>query len=123
MLSLMYERRFDPLLPHPLFLRRLARHLLWAVGVVLLSLGIGTLGYHLLGRLAWIDAFLNAAMLMGGMGPVGELSTDAGKVFAALFALYAGLVILAVTTILLAPVLHRILHSVHADEDDAGADS
>lgn len=119
----MYERRSDPLLPHPLFLRRLALHLLWAGGLVLVSLCIGTLGYHALGRTRWIDAFLNAAMLIGGMGQVGEVSTAAGKVFASLFALYAGLVMITVTTLLTAPVLHRILHTLHADENDTGAGS
>lgn len=100
------------------FLRRLGQHLAWAVGVVLLSMAIGILGYHVLGQQNWDDAFLNAAMLLGGMGQVGTVSTPAGKVFAALFALYAGLVLIAVTTLMLAPVLHRILHRVHLEESE-----
>ena len=119
----MYEHRSEPLLSGRVFLRRLGAHGLCATFIVVVSLGIGTLGYHGLGKLSWIDAFLNAAMLLGGMGPVGIVSTNGGKIFAAVFALYAGLVLIAVTTIILAPVLHRILHRVHLDEDqpDRGA--
>jgi len=113
----MYERRSEPLLSRPLFLRRLGAHLLTAVGLVAASLALGTVGYHALGKQAWIDAFLNAAMLLGGMGQVGDLPSNSGKLFAAIFALYAGLVLIAVTTLILAPVLHRVLHSVHLDED------
>ncbi len=113
----MYERRSDPLLPPPRFLRRLGLHLLGAAGIILTSLALGTVGYHALGEQAWIDAFLNAAMLLGGMGQVGDLPTTAGKLFAAVFALYAGLVLIAVTTLILAPVLHRVLHSVHLEDD------
>jgi hypothetical protein len=116
----MYEHRSQPLLSNPHFLRRLGRHVLWASVVVIISLVIGTLGYHGLGKQNWEDAFLNAAMLLGGMGQIGELTTHAGKLFAALFALYAGLVLIAVTTLLLAPVLHRILHTIHLEEDQPG---
>jgi len=116
----MYEHRSHPLLSNPHFLRRLGMHVLWASVVVVISLVIGTLGYHGFGGQSWEDAFLNAAMLLGGMGQIGELTTRAGKLFAALFALYAGLVLIAVTTLLLAPVLHRILHTVHLEESDVG---
>ena len=116
----MYERHVDPLLPPPLFLRRLGLHLLAASGLVVVSLGLGMLGYHGLGKQAWIDAFLNAAMLLGGMGQIGDLPTNSGKLFAAFFSLYAGLVLIAVTTLLMAPVLHRVLHSVHLDDDADG---
>ena len=114
----MYEHRSQPLLPAGRFLRRLATHSLAALGVVVVSLGLGTLGYHSFAHFSWIDAFLNASMLLGGMGPVGEIRTDAGKLFASAFALYAGLVLIAVTTLLLAPVLHRILHGVHLEDPD-----
>ena len=117
----MYEHRSEPLLPRAKFARRLGVHALAAFGVVSVSLGIGTLGYHELGHEGWVDAFLNAAMLLGGMGQVGEVAGDSGKLFAAIFALYAGLVLIAVTTLLFTPVLHRILHSVHlGDADDGG---
>lgn len=114
----MYEHRSQPLLPLPHFLRRLAGHSLAALAVVIVSLTAGTLGYHVCARLAWIDSFLNASMLLGGMGPVGELTTDGGKIFASLFALYSGLMLIAVTTLILAPVLHRVLHRVHLEDPD-----
>lgn len=120
----MYEHRSEPLLPHRHFIRRMALHLLWAAGIVALSLGLGMLGYHGFGQQRWIDAFLNAAMLLGGMGPIGELGTNSGKIFAGIYALYAGLVLIAVTSLILAPVLHRVLHSVHLelDEDEEAGD-
>jgi len=79
---------------------------------------VGTVGYHSLAGLTWVDAFLNAAMLLGGMGPVGDIPTTAGKLFAAFFALYSGLMLIGITTLILAPVLHRILHRVHLEDAD-----
>jgi hypothetical protein len=67
-------------------------------------------------HLSFVDAFLNASMIIGGMGPVAPLEDDAGKIFAASYALYAGLLLIAVTGIVLAPVLHRVLHAIHADD-------
>lgn len=115
----MYEHRSEPLLPRAKFARRLAAHALAAGGVVSVSLLIGTVGYHSFGHEGWVDAFLNAAMLLGGMGQVGEVTGNSGKLFAALFALYSGLVLIAVTTLLFTPVLHRILHRVHLDNPDS----
>ena len=106
------------MLPASQFVGRLIRHGLAAIGVVVVSLGLGMAGYHGWAGQSWIDSFLNAAMLLGGMGPVGEISTNAGKIFAGIYALYAGLVLIAVTSLMLAPVLHRILHRVHLEEDD-----
>jgi len=119
----MYEHRSEPLLPRAKFVRRLGAHALAAGGVVSVSLIIGTLGYHSLGREAWVDAFLNAAMLLGGVGQVGEVAGNSGKLFAALFALYSGLVLIAVTTLLFTPVLHRILHRVHLEDPDTGPEA
>ncbi len=111
----MYEHRSDPLLPRKSFLRRLGTHGAAAALVLVVSLAIGTEGYHRFGGQPWIDAFLNAAMILGGMGQVGEVSGTAGKLFAAFFALYAGLVLITVGTIILAPVVHRVLHKLHLD--------
>lgn len=83
------------------------------VALVLVSLAAGMVGYMGLGRMSAVDAFLNSCMLLGGMGPVGELPTDAAKIFAGCFALYAGLVFIASATILIAPVAHRVLHVLH----------
>ena len=80
------------------------------------SLAIGMVGYHVLEQLSWLDAFLNAAMLLGGMGPVAVPVTEGGKLFAGLYALYCGLVVIAVAGIVLVPVAHRILHRFHLEE-------
>jgi hypothetical protein len=112
----MYEHRTAPLLPAPAFRRRLARHGMYALGVLAISLLAGTVGFHLLAGQATIDALLNSAMLLGGMGPVGEIRSTSGKLFAAAFALYAGLVFLAAGAIVLAPILHRGLHKFHLEQ-------
>jgi hypothetical protein len=115
----MYEHHSQPLLPRPAFFLRLAGHVGIAFGVVAGSLVIGMLGYHFLEGLPWIDALLNAAMILGGMGPVDTLHTNAGKVFASFYALYSGMVFLAAVGIIFAPVFHRILHRFHLE---GGAD-
>ena len=112
----MYERRVDPLAPPRVFLRRLLRHAAIAIGLVCVSLAAGVAGYHGFEGLPWIDALLNAAMLMGGMGPVDALHTTAGKLFAAGYALYCGLIVIVATGVLLAPFLHRLLHRFHLDD-------
>src|SRR5689334_6461493 len=119
----MYENRNEPLLSRRQFILRLLRHFWVALGLVVGSLAIGMLGYHTLEGLSWLDAFLNAAMILGGMGPVAALHTDGGKVFAGLYALYSGMLLLVAVSILLLPVLHRLLHTFHlADNDDQLAD-
>ena len=110
------------MLPRPVFLRRMAR---WAAvaGVVLVgSLALGLCGYHFIEGLPWIDALLNASMILGGMGPVDPLRTRAGKLFASFYALYSGLAIISVAGLLLAPVVHRFLHKFHLEGREAGAD-
>ena len=114
----MYESKHQPPLAHAHFARRLGLHLALALGVLAVSLGIGMVGYRLLEQLPWLDAFLNAAMLLGGMGPVDLPKTEAGKLFAGCYALYAGLVFIVTAALLLSPVLHRVLHRFHWDEKD-----
>ena len=119
----MYERRHDPLLTRAAFLRRLGGHACIALALIAGSLTIGILGYHFLERLAWIDALLNAAMILGGVGPVNELHTTSGKVFATLYALYSGLIVLVIAGLLFAPVFHRFLHRFHLElQDDEAKD-
>lgn len=113
----MYEHRSEPLLPARLFLARLASSATAALVLIGASLGAGMTGYHFLERLSWIDAFLNAAMLLGGMGPVDNPVTFGGKLFAGVYALYCGLVVIVVSGLLLAPVLHRVLHRLHAERE------
>jgi hypothetical protein len=111
----LYEHRNEPLLPRRRFVRRMWQHFLVAVALLCASLAIGMFGYHFIAGFSWIDAFLNASMLLGGMGPVGDVPTTSGKLFAGVFALYAGLVLLAASAVLLTPVLHRLMHRVHLE--------
>jgi len=87
-------------------------------GIILFSLAIGILGYHFLESLSWTDSLLNASMILGGMGPVNELHTSAGKIFAAFYALYSGVILLASVGVLAAPVFHRFLHHFHLELDE-----
>lgn len=98
-------------------MHRLARHAVVALAIMIGSLAIGILGYRITEGMNWTDALLNAAMILGGMGPVNELHTEVGKVFAALYALYSGLVVLVVAGVLFAPIFHRILHHFHVELD------
>jgi hypothetical protein len=121
----MYEHRNQPLLPRPAFLLRLASHVAIAIGIIFGSLLMGILGYHFLEGLPWIDSLVNASMLLGGMGPVDTLHTNAGKLFASFYALYSGMVFLVAVGIIFAPVFHRLLHHFHleTDKDDSSENS
>jgi hypothetical protein len=112
----MYESKKQPLLPHQKFVRRLTSHLGAACALLLASLGLGMIGYVNLEHLSLVDAFLNAAMLLGGMGPVNAPQTEAGKIFAGFYALYAGLVFIVTAALVFTPMLHRLLHKFHLDD-------
>jgi hypothetical protein len=112
----MYETRQHPPLPRALFLKRLLQHAMWALVLVLVSLGMGMAGYGYYEGLPWRDGFLNSAMLLGGMGPVDPPKTDGGKMFAGLYALYAGLVFIMAAGVVVAPIVHRLLHKFHWDQ-------
>jgi hypothetical protein len=114
----MYEHRSEPLLPIRLFIYRFLWHALLAFALISLALGIGIAGYHYLGELSWIDSFLNASMILGGMGPVNELPSSAAKLFAGCYALFAGLGFIAFASILILPFAHRFLHTLHLDDHD-----
>jgi len=111
----MYERRHEPLLSREAYLRRIARSGGVAGAAVLAALFLGVSGYHWIEGLPWVDAILNAAMILGGMGPVAELRTTAGKLFAAAYALFSGLMFIVVAGLLFAPVIHRFLHKFHLE--------
>jgi hypothetical protein len=113
----MYEHRRHQLLPWPSFLVRAGRHLLLAFAILACVAGAGTIGYHAIGRLAWIDAFLNASMILSGMGPVDRMQSDASKLFAAFYALFSGLVFIGVVGVVLAPWAHRLFHWLHIEVD------
>jgi hypothetical protein len=113
-----YESKQQPPISTARFLLRLLRHFLASQSLVLISLAVGMWGYEHFEKLGWREAFENAAMLLGGMGPVNIPVTDDGKVFAGLFALYAGLLFLVLAGVLFAPVLHRVLHRLHWEKDE-----
>jgi hypothetical protein len=110
-----FEHRAQPVIPSRQFIIRLVHSGIIALALIAVSLFIGMVGYHMLEGLSWIDAFLNASMLLGGMGPVNTPITFGGKLFAGLYALYCGLAVILVAGLILAPVAHRILHRFHME--------
>jgi hypothetical protein len=113
----MYEHHKQPLAKRSVFAKRLALNGIAGLVLLTFSLGMGVVGYHFLEGLSWIDSLLNASMILGGMGPVAPLQTEAGKLFASFYALYSGVVLLAGVGILAAPIFHRFLHHFHLAED------
>jgi len=116
--ALKFERRHDQLAPIPVFVKRLIASLAIALALIAFALTIGITGYHLLGGFGWIDSLLEASMILGGMGPVAQLSGDGVKIFASMYALFSGMIFIAVMGVVLSPVAHRILHKFHVDEKD-----
>jgi hypothetical protein len=115
---LTYERRNDQLAPRSVFIKRVIAALGVALALILVALIIGLAGYHFIAGFNWLDSLLEASMILGGMGPIKELPTDAAKVFASIYALFSGLVFIGVMGIVLGPVVHRIMHKFHVDEKD-----
>jgi cytochrome c biogenesis protein CcdA len=113
-----FESRYEPILPTPIFIRRMANCLGLALVLVVFALGIGTLGYHFIAQLRWIDALLNASMILTGMGPVDVLRTKGAKIFASIYALFSGVVFISMMGLLLSPIAHRVLHKFHMSEED-----
>ena len=111
-----YEHRTQALLPRGLFLKRVATHAAIAAAFLLASLLAGILGYRFLAGLTWIDALLNASMILAGMGPVDNLTSDSAKLFASIYALYSGVAFLAISALIFAPFAHRLLHRLHLEE-------
>ena len=115
------EHRKQPLASRRVFLRRMASYVALSAGIVLFSLGIGILGYHIFEGLSWIDSLLNASMILGGMGPVAPLETVAGKLFASFYALFSGMILLVAVGVLIAPAFHRFLHHFHFDLEEGNS--
>lgn len=116
----MFEHRYQPLLPRREFLSRLAICAAISAGAIGVALGIGMIGYHVLEKMSWVDAFVNAAMILSGMGPVGSLNTNAGKIFAGCYALFSGLIFISSLGLIFAPVFHRFLHKFHSEKVKGG---
>jgi len=118
-----FEHYREKLIDRDEFISRLLRHLLFASVILVLSLCLGTVGYRVFGKLQWIDAFLNASMILTGMGPVDHVETYGGKLFSACYALFSGVAFLTFVGVLFAPIYHRFLHRFHLsieDEDTGG---
>jgi hypothetical protein len=115
---LSYERHHEQVAPRSVFVKRLLGSLAMALGLMVTVLLIGIAGYHYLAGFDLVDSLLEASMLLGGMGPVNPLPSDAAKIFASLYALFSGLIFIAVMGLVLTPVVHRILHKFHVDEKD-----
>ncbi|TFH34313.1 MAG: hypothetical protein E4G99_09750 [Anaerolineales bacterium] len=112
-----FEKKHQGLLSRRRFFFRMTRHFLLATGIVAFSLGIGMLGYGYFEGMNSLDALLNAAMILGGMGPVSPLQTAGGKIFASVYALLSGLIFLGLAGVLFAPLVHRLLHRFHLDDE------
>ena len=109
------ESRHQPLAPRRVFLRRMWLNVLATLGIAAFSLALGTLGYHYLGGVGWVDGLLNAAMILTGMGPVDRMETTGGKLFATFYALYSGVAFLTLVAVLMGPLYHRFLHSFYLE--------
>lgn len=116
-MSGMFEHRSDPLLPRHRFVWRVAGFVGLSAAAIGCALGIGVLGYHYLGELSWIDALVNASMILGGMGPVDPIASHAGKLFASAYALFSGLLFIGAASLVLTPFLHRVMHKLHIEDD------
>lgn len=113
-----FEKKSQPLAQRAHFLLRLSVYSLVSALMIGVSLGIGIMGYRWFGELSWIDALLNASMILTGMGPVNAMTTTAGKLFASFYALFSGVVFLSATAVILTPVFHRVMHRFHLAEED-----
>jgi len=112
----MFERKHEKIIPRSVFAKRMLGAVGLALGMIVPALFIGIAGYHWIDDLDWIDSLVEASMILGGMGPVNPLRNDAAKVFASVYALFSGLVLIGVMGIILTPITHRLLHKFHAEK-------
>jgi hypothetical protein len=112
----MFEHRHQKLAPLPIFINRVIKSLGLAVCMMLMALAIGISGYHWVAGFGWIDSLLEASMILGGMGPVNPLRSEGAKIFASLYALFAGLVFIAIMGVVLSPLAHRMMHKFHLEK-------
>ena len=114
-----FEHHREPLLPFHRFIIRLAWSSIVGLVLIALSLAVGMIGFHRFFPLSWIDAFVNASMILSGMGPLAAPQTTEAKLFAGVYALYSGLAVLAIAGVIFAPAIHRVLHYLHADPGES----
>lgn len=118
MLNLSLEHRRQKLLPWPKFILRLSTYLAFSLGVIAISLILGILGYHFVGKLNILDSFYMSCMILTGMGPVTDMHSAGAKIFSSFYALYSGIVFLSITAVFFTPIIHRILHILHMENDN-----
>ena len=111
------EHKKQKLASTPVFIARMGRYGMFALALIIFSVGIGTAGYRIFGDLPWVDSFHMACMILTGMGPVAEMQTDAAKLFSSFYALYSGVAFLSITAVFFAPVIHRLLHILHVEDE------
>ena len=114
----MFENKQQPVIPRAHFVRRVAWSVALSVAIAAAALVLGVAGFHYIADAPWIDALHNASMILGGMGPVVEMKTDAAKVFSSAYALFCGFIFISIVAVTLAPVMHRVLHKFHMDDAD-----
>jgi len=112
------ENRKQKLAPMPHFLFRVGSYGIFALGLVAFSVLIGTVGYHYLGNVSWLDSFHMACMILTGMGPVVEMTSPASKISSSFYSLYSGVAFLSITAVFFAPIIHRLLHILHVEKDE-----
>jgi hypothetical protein len=113
-----FESRTDKLAPFSIYVQRIIASLALAVVLILIALSVGLFGYHFIAGFNSVDSLLEASMILGGMGPVRELPNDASKIFASIYALFSGVIFIALMGIILSPIAHRVMHKFHIDEKD-----
>lgn len=112
-----FEHQSEPVLPFDQFIKRIIRYTFFSFLLLGVSLGIGVAGYHYINDLPWIDALLNASMILTGMGPIDPMKNNAAKLFASFYSIFSGVVFLSTVAVFLSPVVHRFLHKLHVDEE------
>jgi hypothetical protein len=113
-----FENNKQKVVGIPHFLYRLGSYGLFAFGLILFSVLLGTIGYHFFGNISWLDSFHMACMILTGMGPVVEMKTPLAKIFSSFYALYSGVAFLSITAVFFAPIIHRLLHILHVEQDE-----
>jgi len=114
----MFEHKSEAVASRLAFIKRMAFSFVLALGLIAGALGVGIVGYHAIAGLPWIDSILNASMILGGMGPVDHLDTTGAKLFASAYAIFSGLMFISIMGVVLAPVIHRVIHKFHFDDNN-----
>jgi hypothetical protein len=111
------ERKNQQVATFPRFMARIGKYVLLSLAVITFSMAIGTIGYHYIADISWLDGFHMAALILTGMGPVVEMTTPAAKIFSSFYALYSGVAFLSLTAVFMTPIIHRVLHIIHVEDE------